>query len=115
MSVFNFNFLPVHAALNGIPNNWIAEVVAYVSSEFGTIKISHQSGSNIGHRVDKLYAMFHIEDVFDAYGVPAINSPNVKMDNLLRCQVDLTAYRVLFESIFRLPSGYKAPKVFKHS
>jgi len=97
-SVFDSKFTPVHAVLNGLPDKWMAEVVAAVSDEFGIIKISHQSGNQIGPRVHTLYAMFHVEDVFDAHGVPAILSPNISMKNLLNCHVDLTARPICTKS-----------------
>jgi len=94
----NSSFTPVHAVLNGLPDNWIAEVVAAVSEEFGIIKISHQSRELIGHGAFTLYAMFHIEDVFDAHGIPAIQSPNISMNTMLNCHVDLTARPICIQS-----------------
>ena len=97
-SVHDYSFIPVHAVLNGLPNDWMAEVVAVVSDEFGIIKISHQSRSEIGPRVHMLYAMFHVEDVFDAHGVSVILSPNITMKNLLNYHVDLTAIPICTKS-----------------
>ena len=48
--------------------------------------------------VSFIYAMFHIEDVYDMAGVPAILNPNIAMNKLMNCQVNLTARSICKES-----------------
>ena len=40
--------------------------------------------------VSFIYAMFHIEDVYDMAGVPAILNPNIAMNKLMNCHVNLS-------------------------
>ena len=76
--------------LNGLPGDWQAQIVAGISLEFGIIQISNVDGMefNIGPGVKYLYAMFHIEDVWDHSGV---KSPTIAMPMLINSYVDLTA------------------------
>ena len=85
----NTNFVPVHAVLNGLPEHWTAEIVAAVDEDFGIIKISSSRG--LARGVNLIYSLFHIEDVYDFNGLPAIQNPNINMKNLMNCQVNLTA------------------------
>ena len=89
--ITNTNFIPVHAVLNGLPEDWIAEIVAAVDQDFGIIKISHARGHSLGRGVHILYALFHIEDVYDYHGLPSIQNPNITMNNVMNCKVNLTA------------------------
>ena len=41
--------------------------------------------------------MFHIEDVYDMAGVPAILNPNIAMNKLMNCHVNLTARSICKE------------------
>ena len=76
--------------LNGLPGDWQAQIVAGISLEFGIIQISNVDGMefNIGPGVKFLYAMFHIEDVWDHSGV---KNPTIAMPMLIDSYVDLTA------------------------
>ena len=97
--------------LNGLPEGWGAEVVASLDDQFGIIKISSVArdrdlapgGVSAKTRRDEsgvsfIYAMFHIEDVYDMAGVPAILNPNIAMNKLMNCQVNLTARSICKES-----------------
>ena len=83
-------FRPVQTILNGLPFEWQAQIVAGINLEFGIIQISNVDGMefNIGPGVKFLYAMFHIEDVWDASGVKI---PTIAMPMLINSCVDLTA------------------------
>ena len=83
-------FRPVQTILNGLPGDWQAQIVAGISLEFGIIQISNVDGMefNIGPGVKYLYAMFHIEDVWDHSGV---KNPTIAMPMLIDSYVDLTA------------------------
>ena len=83
-------FRPVQTILNGLPGDWQAQIVAGISLEFGIIQISNVDGMefNIGPGVKYLYAMFHIEDVWDHSGV---KNPTIAMPMLINSYVDLTA------------------------
>ena len=90
-------FRPVQTILNGLPFEWQAEIVAGIDLEFGIIQISNVDGMefNIGPGVKFLYAMFHIEDVWDSSG---IKNPTVNMPMLMNNFVDLTARPICSES-----------------
>ena len=85
----NTNFIPVHALLNGLPEDWTADIVAAVDDDFGIIKISSSRG--LARGVNFIYSLFHVEDVYDYNGLPAIQNPNINMKNLMNCPVNLTA------------------------
>ena len=85
------HYLPVQAILNGLPEGWQAEVVAVVSEELGMIKVTQSMGRDLAPGVRALYAMFHLEDVFDEQGLPAIQSPDLNMSSLLKRQVQIVA------------------------
>ncbi len=85
--------------LNGLPEGWGAEVVASLDDQFGIIKISSVTRDReLAPGVSFIYAMFHIEDVFDMAGVPAILNPNIAMNKLMNCHVNLTARSICKES-----------------
>ena len=90
MMPFLIRFRPVQTILNGLPGDWQAQIVAGISLEFGIIQISNVDGMefNIGPGVKYLYAMFHIEDVWDHSGV---KNPTIAMPMLINSYVDLTA------------------------
>ena len=92
------NFTPVHAVLNGLPKDWKAEVVASLDDQFGIIKISSSSFRGLTYGVDMVYAMFHIEDVYDMDGVPAVRNAKITMKNLINSPVNLTARSICKES-----------------
>ena len=89
--ITNTNFIPVHAVLNGLPGDWIAEIVAAVDQDFGIIKISHSLGHSLGRGVNFIYSLFHIEDVYDYNGNPSIQNPKITMSSVMNCKVNLTA------------------------
>jgi len=90
-------FRPVQTILNGLPSDWQAEVVAGISPEFGIIQICHVDGLEfaIGPGVKFLYAMFHLDDVWDRSGV---KDPTVAMAALVGSCVDLTARPICAEA-----------------
>merc|ERR1719312_1084406 len=98
LSSYSPDFVPVQAVLNGLPHHWQAQVVAALDEDLGIIKISHSQGLDIAPRVSSMLALFHVEDVFDANGIPAIKSANVSMSNMLDSFVDLTARPISVES-----------------
>ena len=67
-----------------------------VNDDFGIIRISQ--GLDFAPGVYTMFALFHIEDVCDANGFPAIKSANVTMANMLDSFVDLTARSISLES-----------------
>ena len=95
--VTNTNFIPVHVVLNGLPKDWTAEIVAAVDEDFGIIKISSSQG--LARGVNFIYSLFHIEDVYDFNGLPAIQNPNINMKNLMNCQVNLTARSICISAL----------------
>ena len=85
--------------LNGLPSGWGAEIVASLDDQFGIIKISSVTrAQDLDPGVSFIYAMFHIEDVYDMAGVPAFLNPNIAMSKLMNCQVNLTARSICKES-----------------
>ena len=72
-------------------------MVAGISPEFGIIQICHVDGLEfaIGPGVKFLYAMFHLEDVWDRSGV---KDPTVAMAALVGSCVDLTARPICAEA-----------------
>jgi len=98
MSSLAPEFVPVEAVLNGLPNFWKAQVVAALNDDFGIIRITHSQGLDFAPGVYTMFALFHIEDVFDANGLPAIKSANVTMANMMDSHVDLTARSISLES-----------------
>ena len=93
----NNGLVPVHAVLNGLPEGWGAEIVASLDDQFGIIKISNVTRDNLAPGVNLLYAMFHIEDVYDMAGLPAFLNPNISMSQLMNCHVNLTARSICKE------------------
>ena len=91
LSPFSEEFLPVQAVLMGLPNYWQAQVVTALSDDFGIIRITPKRGGELAAGVSSLLVLFHIEDVFDSLGVPAIQSSNVSMNVILESYVDLSA------------------------
>ena len=84
--------------LNGLPDGWGAEIVASLDDQFGIIKISSTRDRELAPDVAIIYALFHIEDVYDMAGVPALLNPNIKMSKLIHCHVNLTARSICKES-----------------
>ena len=82
---------PVHAILNGLPPTWLAEVVAVVSDELGLIRVHMAGDRELLPGVRSLFVMFHLEDVFDAAGLPAIHSADLSMAGMKGKQVQIVA------------------------
>ena len=97
-SPFSTEFLPIQAILMGLPNFWQAQVVAGINEDFGLIRVSPKRGGELAARVKSLLVMFHIEDVFDVNGLPAIQSSEVNMESIMDKFVDLTARSICFDS-----------------
>jgi hypothetical protein len=91
---------PVPVLLNLLPEEWEAKVVKLVDQEHGVVQISSraQHGTDMSGdlklKVTKMFAMFHIEDVFSATGEPYRCGPTDTMAHLQGCCVDLTARSV---------------------
>ena len=119
LSSYSPDFVPVQAVLNGLPHHWQAQVVAALDEDLGIIKISHSQGLDIAPRVSSMLALFHVEDVFDANGIPAIKSANVSMSNMMDSFVDLTARPISVESepvkILELQRSLNEQGVASHS
>ena len=96
-SPFSEQFLPVQAVLMGLPNYWQAQVVAAVNDDFGIIKISPKRGGELTTGVRSLLVMFHIEDVFDSSGLPAVQSSTVTMSAVLDSFVDVSARPICYD------------------
>jgi len=93
-------FSPVPLAIDTLPANWKAVVSSVVSDYFGIIKISHVNPhqklmlKNYHYGltgVNCFYAVFHLENVFDINGCPAVKSSHLSMSSLLDRPVDLSA------------------------
>ena len=91
LSPFSEEFLPVQAVLMGLPNYWQGQVITALNDDIGIIRITPKRGGELASGVRSLLVLFHIEDVFDSFGTPAILSSNVSMNAILESYVDLTA------------------------
>ena len=87
----NPKYRPVQTILNGLPPGWQAEVVAKVTEELGVIRLYQAEGRDLAPRVKALLALFHLEDVYDEAGLPAILSPNLTIANMQGRSVQVTA------------------------
>jgi len=96
-SSWSNSFSPVHAVLNGLPQDWQAVVVAVVNTEFGIIRLSRIHGEPLyteqGMAPTMIHVLFHIDDVYDVHGFKATSS-NMNMESLTDQYVDLTARTV---------------------
>ena len=72
--------------------------MASLDDQFGIIKISSLRDRELAPDVAIIYALFHIEDVYDMAGVPALLNPNIQMSKLMNCHVNLTARSICKES-----------------
>ena len=85
--------------LNGLPDGWGAEIVASLDDQFGIIKISSLTRDReLDPGVTFMYALFHIEDVYDMAGVPAFLNPTISMGKLMNVHVNLTARSICKQS-----------------
>ena len=93
---------PVHCVLNTLPAGWRARVIAGLGQEFGLIEVGIQfctwlfctalcqvmgpRGGELAPGVPSMLALFHIEDVFDWAGLPALDSPDLSIETVqVRC------------------------------
>ena len=67
----NPKYRPVQALLNWLPPGWQTEVVGQLSEELGVIRLSQALGNK------SLFILFHLEDVYEEAGLPAILSPSL--------------------------------------
>ena len=84
-------YCPVQALLNGLPPGWKTEVVGQLSEELGVIRLYQAEGRNLAPGVKALYVLFHLEDVYDEVGLPAILSPSLSIAAMQRRSVQVTA------------------------
>ena len=94
---------PVPVLLNLLPPEWQGQVVKVVDGEHGVVQLStrEQGGDMSGDLklgVSKMFAIFHIEDVFSASGIPFKKSPNDTMVSLRGSWVDLTARSIVSDA-----------------
>ena len=86
---------PVAAILNLLPADWEARVDKIVDHENGVICVSHKDGLDMSGDlrlgVTKMFAVFHIEDVYSVTGEKYKVGPDQTIFSLLRTPVDLTA------------------------
>ena len=86
---------PVAAILNLLPADWEARVEKIVDHENGVIGISHKDGLDMSGElklgVTKMYAIFHIEDVYSVTGDKYRVGPDQTIFSLAKQLVDLTA------------------------
>ena len=87
--------------LNLLPENWEAKVVKVVDQENGVICISHRKSADMSGDlklgVTKMFAIFHIEDVFCMAGERYRTNPDHSVAQLLAGHVDLTARSIVSE------------------
>ena len=92
---------PVPVILNLLPEDWEAKVVKVVDQENGVICISHRKGVDMSGDlklgVTKMFAIFHIEDVFSMTGGRYRTNPDHSVAQLLAGYVDLTARSIVSE------------------
>ena len=86
---------PVAAILNLLPADWEAKVDKIVDQENGVICISHKDGLDMSGElklgVTKMFAIFHIEDVYSVTGDRYKTGPDQTIFSLSQQPVDLTA------------------------
>jgi len=92
---------PVPVILNLLPEDWEARVVKVVDLENGVICISHRKGLDMSGDlklgVTKMFAIFHIEDVYSMSGGKYRSTPEHCVAQLLPGYVDLTARSIASE------------------
>ena len=86
---------PVPLVLNLVPADWEARVEKIVDHENGVICISHKDGLDMSGElklgVTKMFAIFHIEDVYSVTGDRYRVGPDQTIFSLAKQLVDLTA------------------------
>ena len=86
---------PVAAVLSLLPADWEAKVEKIVDQENGVICISHRDGLDMSGElrlgVRKMFAIFHIEDVYSVTGDRYRRGPDQTIFSLAKQPVDLTA------------------------
>ena len=98
----NLNAVPV--LLNLLPDSWEAKVYKVVDDENGVIIIKHKRGSNMTNdpklKITKMFAIFHIDDVYTAAGEKFRRSPAEFMLQLHSHDVDLSARSIVGEGAY---------------
>eukprot|EP00092_Neocalanus_flemingeri_P001498 GFUD01001599.1.p1 GENE.GFUD01001599.1~~GFUD01001599.1.p1 ORF type:complete len:972 (-),score=277.02 GFUD01001599.1:75-2990(-) len=92
---------PVPIILNLLPEDWEARVVKVVDQDNGVICINHRKGLDMSGDlklgVTKMFAIFHLEDVWGISGGKYRTSPEHCVAQLLPGYVDLTARSIVSE------------------
>ncbi len=98
------NISSVPVLLNMLPSSWEASVYKVVDDENGVIVIKHRRGSNMSGdnklKIIKMFAIFHIDDVYTSSGEKFRRSPTEFMLQLHNQEVDLTARSIVGEGAF---------------
>ena len=95
---------PVPVVLNLLPEEWEARVVKCVDLEHGVIQLTCRSpggdmSGDLKLGVTKMFALFHIEDVFSAAGCSYRRGPNDSVAMLRGSYVDLTARSIVSDAL----------------
>jgi len=92
---------PVPAILNLLPEDWSATVCKIVDADYGIIKITHRKDEDMsgaaGLNVRRMFAIFHVEDVYNISGDPFRSPGFSPLGDLLNYPVDLTARSIVDE------------------
>ena len=81
----------VQAVMPGLPRGWMAQVVECGAADFGKIRVTTSSG-------EQLFVLFHLEEVWDDAGVPALKSClGLQMSGLVGRRVELVARSICRE------------------
>ena len=98
------NISAVPVLLNMLPSSWVASVYKVVDDENGVIMIKHRNNASLSDdkklQINKMFAIFHIEDVYTSSGERFRKSPNEFMLQLHNLDVDLTARSIVGEGAY---------------
>merc|ERR1711962_739221 len=94
---------PVAVLINLLPQTWEAKVVKAVDAENGVIQIScRKAGADMSGDlklgVTKIFAIFHVDDVFTNVGTRFRQTPNDSVLHLRGSCVDLTARSIVSDA-----------------
>ena len=94
---------PVAAILNLLPADWEARVDKIVDQENGVICVTHKDGLDMSGElrlgVTKIFAIFHIEDVYTITGDKYRVGPDQTIFSLAKQPVDLTARCIVRKAV----------------
>ena len=95
----NMGGVPV--LLNMLPPDWVARVHRVIDDDNGVIVIKHKRDCNMSYdtrlKITKMFAIFHVEDVYTPSGDKFRKSPSEFMLQLHNLEVDLTARSIVGE------------------